>query len=342
MRGGRVRDRRRPLASLLGTITGLLRVDHREAVEPTLQAVRSIPTLAWAPLLLLWLGIGEAPKVTLVAIGAFFPRVRQPRRGRAGRRPQAGRGRPRSTSLSWPADRAAGRCCPASLPQSLLTGLRLGFSQAWLFVVVAELYRRHARAGLPADRQEENLSRVDLMVVAMLALAIFGKLSDMLLRGARGAGLLGWRDTFEGRPGVSQLLAIRGLRKRYGDVGRAVSGLGTSTSAHGEIVALVGPSGCGKSTLLRLIKADRGETKIVVGSQPVRGPSHAVGLVFQEPRLFPWLSVADNVGFGLGLTQSPMVPAHLVSRDARGGWPDRVLESAARSSSRAAWRSAWR
>ena len=82
-------------------------------------------------------------------------------------------------------------------------------------------------------------------------------------------------------------------------------------SQPGEIVALVGPSGCGKSTLLRLVAGldmdFSGE--IVVGSQPVRGPSHAVGLVFQEPRLFPWLSVADNVGFGLqAIASSPARP----------------------------------
>jgi NitT/TauT family transport system ATP-binding protein len=104
---------------------------------------------------------------------------------------------------------------------------------------------------------------------------------------------------------VSQLLAIRGLRKRYADVG-VLAGLDLDVEP-GEIVALVGPSGCGKSTLLRLIAGldmdFSGE--IVVGSQPVRGPSHAVGLVFQEPRLFPWLSVADNVGFGLKDRGSP-------------------------------------
>jgi sulfonate transport system ATP-binding protein len=104
---------------------------------------------------------------------------------------------------------------------------------------------------------------------------------------------------------VSQLLAIRGLRKRYADVG-VLAGLDLDVQP-GEIVALVGPSGCGKSTLLRLIAGldmdFSGE--IVVGSQPVRGPSHAVGLVFQEPRLFPWLSVADNVGFGLKDRGSP-------------------------------------
>jgi len=70
----------------------------------------------------------------------------------------------------------------------------------------------------------------------------------------------------------------------------------------GEVVSLVGPSGCGKSTLLRIIagldKDFRGKV-VVNGHEPVLH-SRDVGLVFQEPRLLPWLTVAQNVGFDLG------------------------------------------
>ncbi len=107
---------------------------------------------------------------------------------------------------------------------------------------------------------------------------------------------------------MSQPLAIRGLRKRYADVA-VLAGIDLNVE-QGEIVALVGPSGCGKSTLLRLIAGldtdFSGEIK--VGSETVRGPSPAVGLVFQEPRLFPWLDVAHNVAFGLASgTPTPSV-----------------------------------
>jgi sulfonate transport system permease protein len=181
-------------ALILGTAVGLLRGVDR-AVDPTLQAVRTVPTLAWAPLLLLWLGIDEPPKVTLVAIGAFFPlyvNLVAGVRGVDRKLIEVGR----VYQLSWWAI-ARRIVLPASLP-SLLTGLRLGLSQAWLFVVVAELIAATRGLGfLLTDSQ--NLSRVDLMVVAMLCLAIFGKLTDMLLRVLEGR-LLGWRDTFEGKP----------------------------------------------------------------------------------------------------------------------------------------------
>ncbi len=69
----------------------------------------------------------------------------------------------------------------------------------------------------------------------------------------------------------------------------------------GELVSLIGPSGCGKSTLLRLIAGldfpDSGE--IIVDDEPVTGPSAQRGLVFQDPNLFPWLTVRKNIEAGL-------------------------------------------
>src|SRR6202011_5194994 len=71
--------------------------------------------------------------------------------------------------------------------------------------------------------------------------------------------------------------------------------------APGELVSLIGPSGCGKSTLLRLIagldSADSGE--LLIGSESITEPSAERGLVFQDPNLFPWLTVRRNVQAGL-------------------------------------------
>ncbi|HEX8656377.1 MAG TPA: ABC transporter ATP-binding protein [Hymenobacter sp.] len=68
-----------------------------------------------------------------------------------------------------------------------------------------------------------------------------------------------------------------------------------------EIVALVGASGCGKSTLLRIVAGLDEPTsgRALLNEEPIIGPSPAVGVVFQEPRLMPWLTVRQNVRFGL-------------------------------------------
>jgi sulfonate transport system ATP-binding protein len=97
------------------------------------------------------------------------------------------------------------------------------------------------------------------------------------------------------------LLEARDLGKTYPNGYAALAGVGLDIAA-GEIVAVVGASGCGKSTLLRLVagleRPSRGVVR--VAGREVTGPSRALGLVFQEPRLMPWLTVRDNVAFGLG------------------------------------------
>jgi sulfonate transport system ATP-binding protein len=69
----------------------------------------------------------------------------------------------------------------------------------------------------------------------------------------------------------------------------------------GEIVAIIGGSGCGKSTLLRAIAGlDRASSgTVTLDDIAISAPHAKIGIIFQEPRLLPWLSVADNIGFGL-------------------------------------------
>src|SRR4249920_2267795 len=83
----------------------------------------------------------------------------------------------------------------------------------------------------------------------------------------------------------------------------------TLTVARGEFVSIVGPSGCGKSTLLRLVIGLENDYQgtILLDSQAITGPSLTRGIVFQEHRLFPWLTVEANIG--LGLEVAKMSPA---------------------------------
>src|SRR5215813_4755262 len=101
-------------------------------------------------------------------------------------------------------------------------------------------------------------------------------------------------------------LRIRAVSKYFAAVnGAAVGGLALDKVSlfvsAGELVSVVGPSGCGKSTLLRLtaglILATEGE--LLVGNEPITEPSAERGLVFQDPNLFPWLTVRRNIEAGL-------------------------------------------
>src|SRR5215813_4424070 len=96
------------------------------------------------------------------------------------------------------------------------------------------------------------------------------------------------------------MLALDHVGKTYPNGVRAVDSV-TLDVGPGEIVVVVGGSGCGKSTLLRLISGLDQPTQggITLDGTRITAPHEKIGIVFQEPRLLPWLSVADNVGFGL-------------------------------------------
>jgi sulfonate transport system ATP-binding protein len=110
-------------------------------------------------------------------------------------------------------------------------------------------------------------------------------------------------------------ICIRGLNKQFGHSpaarapDRAVPVLEEINLdlASGEFVSLVGPSGCGKSTLLHIVAgldhADSG--KVLVNGRPVTGPGADRGVIFQDPSLFPWLTVRQNVEFGLRVRGVP-------------------------------------
>jgi sulfonate transport system ATP-binding protein len=102
------------------------------------------------------------------------------------------------------------------------------------------------------------------------------------------------------------MLEIDNISKVYANGVTALRNV-TLSVAQGEVVAIVGGSGCGKSTLLRLISGlDRVSSgSIRIEGAAVTSPHPAIGIIFQEPRLLPWLNVAENVAFGLANLTKP-------------------------------------
>lgn len=157
-------------------IVGLSRLGD-VLLSPTLAALRAVPSLAWVPLLILWLQIGEESKVTLIAIGAFFPvytTVASSLRHVDPQLVEAGR----SFSLrGWSLFRTVQ--LPAVVP-SVVSGLRLALAQAWLFLVAAELIASSMGLGfLLTDSQ--NSGRVDRILLSIVLLALLGTITNGVL-----------------------------------------------------------------------------------------------------------------------------------------------------------------
>ncbi|MGO2931497.1 ABC transporter permease [Microbacterium sp.] len=168
------------IGSLVGlavaAIVGLSRLGD-VLLSPTLAALRAVPSLAWVPLLILWMQIGEESKITLITIGAFFPvytTVADALRHVDPQLVEAGR----SFSLrGWSLFRTVQ--LPAVIP-SVMSGLRLALAQSWLFLVAAELIASSMGLGFLLDDSQNN-GRVDRILLAIVLLALLGTITNAIL-----------------------------------------------------------------------------------------------------------------------------------------------------------------
>ena len=176
------------LALIFAILVGLNK-QVEDFLEPSFSALKSIPSLAWIPLLLLWLGIDETSKITLIAIGAFFPTYTN------------------TVAAIQGVDRKLIEVAqvyrlkylqqikeiilPAASP-GILTGLRNSLSLAWMFMIAAELIAATQGIGyLLSDGRET--SRPEIVIIAIILLAVLGKITDSLMKLAEN-WLLRWRD----------------------------------------------------------------------------------------------------------------------------------------------------
>lgn len=177
-------------ATLFGALTGYSRL-ARQILDPTFQALKAVPSLAWVPLFILWFGIFEASKITLIAVGVFFPVYLNLMTGILStdrKLVEVGHvyGLPRR-QLVWRV------LLPGTLP-AYFTGLRSGLALGWMFVIAAELMGASKGLGfLMLDGQMTG--RPQVIIGSLVLFALVGKLTDAVLAwGARRA--LRWQDSF--------------------------------------------------------------------------------------------------------------------------------------------------
>ncbi|MGM4894095.1 ABC transporter permease [Tardiphaga sp. 709] len=179
--------------TLLGAISGYWGIARR-LLDPTVQALRAIPSIAWVPLFILWLGIFETSKVALIAVGVFFPVYL----GVMGAILSVDRkivevGR--TFRLSGPA-MIRRILLPAVLP-AYVVALRVGLGLGWMFVVAAEFMGASEGLGyLLIDGQQ--LGKPAQILAAITIFALLGKTTDWLIELIT-TPLLRWQDAF--RPG---------------------------------------------------------------------------------------------------------------------------------------------
>ena len=182
-------------AHFLAPITGYSALVRR-IIDPSLQALRAIPSIAWVPLFILWLGIFEASKVTLIAVGVFFPVYL----GVMGAVMSVDRkivevGRVFRLTGAQMVRRIL---LPAVLP-SYVIALRSGLGLGWMFVVAAEFMGASEGLGfLLVDGQQ--LGKPAQIVAAIVAFAVIGKITDWIIVGVS-APFLRWEDRFNAPAG---------------------------------------------------------------------------------------------------------------------------------------------
>lgn len=182
------------LGTVAGTIAGAATGyfgPARRLLDPTIQALRAIPSIAWVPLFILWFGIFETSKVMLIAVGVFFPVYL----GVCGALQSVDRKIVEVGRIFRLSGFALVRriLLPSILPSYILS-LRSGLGLGWMFVVAAEFMGASEGLGyLLVDGQQ--LGKPDQIIAAIITFALIGKATDSLLV-ATTARLVRWQDNF--------------------------------------------------------------------------------------------------------------------------------------------------
>ncbi|MFM1723587.1 ABC transporter permease [Rhodococcus sp. PAM 2766] len=180
------------VAVLLGVLAGFSRIVEL-AIDPPIQMLRTVPFLGLIPLFIIWFGIGEQPKVFLVALGVMFPLYLNLF---AGIRSIDGKLIEAAETLGLNKFQLALHVIlPGALPQAL-TGLRMSLGVAWLALIVAEQINADAGLGYLINNARIYF-RIDIVIFGLLVYAFLGLATDAIVRALEGR-LLTWRKTYQG------------------------------------------------------------------------------------------------------------------------------------------------
>lgn len=306
----------------------------KQAVMGLFELLRPIPPIAWIPMAVALLGIGDASAWFVIFIGAFFPILTNTLLGIENLEKlhlEAAKVLGASKVKTF-----TGVILPSTLP-SIFAGMRVGLGFAWMCVVAAEMFA--SRSGLGYMIQlNRQLFRLDRVVAGMIAIALVGFLMSRIMTILE-RFFLPWRkgyiakdffdtalsvklqkpnkrnllngnthSSIEQKESILDLwkpekgfsLSVNNLTFGYEEDNIVLNGLNLNVK-EGEIYCILGLSGCGKSTLLRLIagleKKNSGDIRF--DNVELNGYREDVTMVFQDFSLFPWRNVKRNVQFAI-------------------------------------------
>jgi len=319
------------IGTLLGFILGLMPT-LKQAVMGVLELLRPIPPIAWIPIAVALLGIGNASAWFVIFMGAFFPILTNTLLGVSNVEKvhlEAAKvlGASKFRSLT-------GVILPSTLP-SIFAGVRVGLGFAWMCVVAAEMFA--ARSGLGyAIQLNRQLFRLDRVVAYMIVIAIVGYLMARLISFLE-KYCVPWRQDYIAKDYYENTAKInKQIPNLHGDKivkqtdeskmslidWQTISGVSVDakniqfhypnrkelvlngTNLHiksGEIFCILGVSGCGKSTLLRLLAGleNNYNGEIIIDNEKLNRHRDDTTMVFQDFSLFPWRKVGGNVQFAI-------------------------------------------
>ena len=170
--------------AILAGLSGL----GEHTIDPPMQMLRTLPHFGLIPLFIIWMGIGEAPKLALIALGVAFPLYLNTLSGIHGidrKTVEAAR----AMGLTW-TQRIRHVVVPGALPQTLV-GLRQSLGIAWLSLIVAETISAHSGLGYMINHARDFL-QTDVIVVGLAVYSLLGLATDAVVRYLEGRALA-WR-----------------------------------------------------------------------------------------------------------------------------------------------------
>jgi sulfonate transport system permease protein len=180
------------LGVVLAVVAGLFRLGE-DLLDPVVHMARSVPILGLLPLAIIWFGVGEAPKIFLIALGTTFPVYLNTYAGIRGVDVKLVEAGETFGLTRWGLVRRV--VLPGALP-GFLTGLRFALVGCWLIIIVAEEINAQSGIGY-LIMQAQTTDRTDIMFVGLAIYAVLGLIADLVVRLLE-RRLLSWRRGFTG------------------------------------------------------------------------------------------------------------------------------------------------